>query len=77
MHQAQEKQNFRWINTEFQEYFHQILLNQKEFNKLMSQIDVMPTLFGLLKMNYSSKFYGQNVFDVNYKPVDLLLLIKI
>ena len=43
-------------------------IKPKEFNLLMSQIDVMPTLFGLLKMNYSSKFYGQNVFDVNYKP---------
>jgi len=43
-------------------------IKPKEFNLLMSQIDVMPTLFGLLKMNYSTKFYGQNVFDVNYKP---------
>jgi phosphoglycerol transferase MdoB-like AlkP superfamily enzyme len=43
-------------------------IKPKEFNLLMSQIDVMPTLFGLLKMNYSSKFYGQNVFDINYKP---------
>lgn len=35
---------------------------------LMSQIDVMPTLFGLLHFSYESKFYGQNVFDSNYQP---------
>ena len=37
-------------------------------NKLMSQIDLMPTVFGLLNFNYSSKFYGQNVLDAGYKP---------
>lgn len=43
-------------------------IKPQEFNRLMSQIDVMPTLFGLLKMNYFSKFYGQNVLDADYKP---------
>ncbi|MFN8325181.1 MAG: sulfatase-like hydrolase/transferase [Flavobacteriaceae bacterium] len=43
-------------------------IKPQEFNTLMSQIDVMPTLFGLLKMNYFSKFYGQNVLDADYKP---------
>ncbi|MCF6128660.1 LTA synthase family protein [Flavobacterium sp. AS60] len=38
-----------------------------EFNKLMSQIDVMPTLFGLLHFNYNSKFYGQDVFKKDYE----------
>jgi phosphoglycerol transferase MdoB-like AlkP superfamily enzyme len=28
---------------------------------LMSQIDVMPTVFGLLNFDYQSKFYGQDV----------------
>ncbi|WP_264542467.1 MULTISPECIES: LTA synthase family protein [Flavobacterium] len=28
---------------------------------LMSQIDIMPTLFGMLNFNYKSKFYGQDV----------------
>ena len=28
---------------------------------LMSQIDIMPTLFGMLNFNYTSKFYGQDV----------------
>ncbi len=40
----------------------------KQHDVLMSQIDVMPTLFGLLHFNYASKFYGQDVFEPNYKP---------
>jgi phosphoglycerol transferase MdoB-like AlkP superfamily enzyme len=38
------------------------------YNQLMSQIDVMPTLFGLLHFDYQSKFFGQDVLDKNYKP---------
>lgn len=37
-------------------------------NKLMSQIDLMPTLFGLLNFEYQSKFYGQDVLKETYKP---------
>jgi len=40
----------------------------KEETILMSQIDVMPTLFGLLNFSYQSKFYGQDVFSSEYKP---------
>lgn len=40
----------------------------QHFDQLMSQIDVMPTLFGLLNFNYQSKFLGQNVFDKNFQP---------
>lgn len=40
----------------------------KNENKLMSQIDLMPTLFGLLHFNYESKFYGQDVMKTDYKP---------
>ena len=40
----------------------------QEFNKTMSQMDVMPTLFGLLNFNYQSKFLGQDVFEKNYQP---------
>ncbi|HNP32817.1 MAG TPA: sulfatase-like hydrolase/transferase [Flavobacterium sp.] len=40
----------------------------KEETILMSQIDIMPTLFGLLHFSYESKFYGQNVFSADYKP---------
>src|SRR5258705_1972692 len=32
------------------------------FDRLMSQIDLGPTLLGLLDMGYSSKFYGHDVF---------------
>lgn len=37
-------------------------------NKLMSQIDLMPTLFGLLHFDYDSKFYGQDVLKDVYQP---------
>ena len=37
-------------------------------NVLMSQIDLMPTVFGLLHFNYESKFFGQDVFKNDYKP---------
>jgi phosphoglycerol transferase MdoB-like AlkP superfamily enzyme len=37
-------------------------------NKLMSQIDLMPTLFGMLHFNYQSKFFGQDVLKPDYKP---------
>ena len=38
----------------------------------MSQIDIMPTLFGLLNFNYNSKFYGQDVLKPDYKPRALI-----
>ena len=34
----------------------------------MSQIDIMPTLFGLLHFKYQSEFYGQDVLQPDYKP---------
>ena len=40
----------------------------QQFNQLMSQIDVMPTLFGLLNFNYQSQFLGQDVFKENFQP---------
>ena len=43
-----------------------------QVNQLMSQIDVMPTLFGLLNFNYESKFFGQDVLKDNYKPRALI-----
>ena len=44
----------------------------KHYTNLMSQIDVMPTLFGLLNFNYQSKFFGQDVLKSNYKPRALI-----
>lgn len=43
-------------------------ISAKQETVLMSQIDIMPTLFGLLHFNYDSKFYGQDVFNADYKP---------
>ncbi|MCZ8196671.1 MAG: LTA synthase family protein [Flavobacterium sp.] len=37
-------------------------------NKMISQIDLMPTLFGLLNFNYQTKFFGQDVLKDDYKP---------
>lgn len=42
------------------------------YSNLMSQIDLMPTLFGLLNFNYQSKFYGQDVLKSDYKPRALI-----
>lgn len=36
--------------------------------KMCSQIDLYPTLFGLLGWNYESNLYGQNVMDPGYQP---------
>lgn len=35
---------------------------------LVSQIDLMPTVFGMLHFSYESCFYGQDVFAPAYKP---------
>lgn len=40
------------------------LIQPKVFDRLTSQVDVIPTLLGLLKMNYHSKFYGQDMFNL-------------
>ena len=40
----------------------------QKFTGLMSQIDLMPTVFGLLHFSYDSKFLGQDVFQPNYIP---------
>ncbi len=44
----------------------------EKFNQLMSQIDVMPTLFGLLNFSYESKFFGQDVLKPDYTPRALI-----
>ncbi|MDD3005100.1 alkaline phosphatase family protein [Flavobacterium sp.] len=40
----------------------------QKVQKLCSQIDVFPTLFGLLNWKYESNFYGQNVLDTHFEP---------
>lgn len=47
-------------------------IEPKRYTNLMSQIDVMPTVFGLLNFNYASKFYGQDVLKPDYKPRALI-----
>jgi phosphoglycerol transferase MdoB-like AlkP superfamily enzyme len=34
---------------------------------LMSQIDIMPTIFGLLQFSYTSRFFGQDIFQTPAK----------
>jgi phosphoglycerol transferase MdoB-like AlkP superfamily enzyme len=43
-------------------------LKPAKYNQVMSQIDLMPTLFGLLHFSYQSKFFGQDVLKPDYKP---------
>ncbi|PQL92725.1 sulfatase [Apibacter sp. wkB309] len=47
-------------------------IKPEKFSKLVSQIDLMPTLFGKLHFSYSSRFYGQDVFDSTYQPRALI-----
>ncbi|GAA4164787.1 sulfatase-like hydrolase/transferase [Chryseobacterium ginsenosidimutans] len=48
--------------------FSEGFIQPQKFTKTMSQIDVMPTLFGLLNFNYQSKFLGQDVFKKEFQP---------
>lgn len=42
-------------------------IHPKEVKTLVSQIDIMPTVFGLLHFSYESHFYGKNTFAPDYK----------
>lgn len=42
-------------------------IEPKQEKRLVSQIDVMPTLLGLLHFSYDSKFFGQNIYNKEYK----------
>ena len=43
-------------------------LEAKHVDTLVSQIDVMPTVMGLLNFSYESKFLGQDIFSGFYQP---------
>jgi len=43
-------------------------IQPQKFDKLVSQIDLMPTVLGLLNFNYASKFFGQDVLKATYQP---------
>ena len=47
-------------------------IQPQRYSNLVSQIDIMPTLFGLLDFNYKSKFFGQDVLRAEYKPRALI-----
>ena len=40
------------------------LLQPQAVNKLAAQIDVAPTILGLLKFHYKTKFFGQDIFNL-------------
>tara|TARA_R110001592_G_scaffold90050_1_gene264872 strand:- start:2669 stop:4627 length:1959 start_codon:yes stop_codon:yes gene_type:complete len=44
------------------------LISQAEVSKLASQIDLAPTLLGLLNMDYTSTFFGRNVLRDDAAP---------
>ncbi len=48
--------------------FSEGFIEPQQFNGLMSQIDVMPTLLGLLNFSYHSTFLGQDVFTQEFQP---------
>lgn len=48
--------------------FSEGFIQPQKFDKLMSQIDVMPTVFGLLNFSYQSRFLGQDVLKQEFQP---------
>jgi phosphoglycerol transferase MdoB-like AlkP superfamily enzyme len=42
-------------------------IKPRQVNTLVSQIDIMPTLFGLMHFSYNSYFYGKDIFSPDYK----------
>jgi phosphoglycerol transferase MdoB-like AlkP superfamily enzyme len=43
------------------------LIKPMKVRSLCSQVDVMPTLFGMLNWNYSSRFYGDDILGKDHK----------
>lgn len=48
--------------------FSEGFIQPQKFTQTMSQIDVMPTVLGLLNFNYQTKFLGQDVFSKEFQP---------
>ena len=48
--------------------FSEGFIKPQKFERTMSQIDLMPTLLGLLNYKYQSRFLGQNVFSEEFTP---------
>lgn len=43
------------------------LFSAKKVNLMCSQIDIIPTLFSMLNWNYTSNFFGRNIFDKSFE----------
>lgn len=43
------------------------LISPQRVDKMCSQIDLMPTLFTMLHWNYTSNFFGKNIFEDNFE----------
>ncbi|MDD5401571.1 MAG: LTA synthase family protein [Sulfurimonas sp.] len=43
------------------------IIKPQVVDKVSSQIDIMPTLFGLLNWSYKSKFYGKDILDSSFE----------
>jgi phosphoglycerol transferase MdoB-like AlkP superfamily enzyme len=48
------------------------ILKPQVVEKLSSQIDIMPTLFGMLNWSYKSKFYGNDILSSSFKERALM-----
>ena len=44
------------------------IIQPKTIHKLSSQVDLMPTLMGILNFSYKSFFYGNDIMDEHFKP---------
>jgi phosphoglycerol transferase MdoB-like AlkP superfamily enzyme len=44
------------------------LVQPRVYDRLCSQIDIVPTLFGLMNWSYTTRSFGQDVFSPGYTP---------
>ncbi len=44
------------------------LIQPRSYDRLCSQIDVVPTLFGMMNWSYTTRTFGQDVFSAGYTP---------
>lgn len=42
-------------------------IKPRKEDRLISQIDIIPTLFGLLNFSYESRFFGKNIYSNDYE----------
>jgi phosphoglycerol transferase MdoB-like AlkP superfamily enzyme len=48
------------------------IIKANKISKVSGQMDIMPTIFGILNWSYKSKFYGQNILSTNFDEKALL-----